>query len=153
MSLIEFVKIKTVCLKPKYLLIIMALALTGLNEEALAKQVDNSTAADKLTLCVLADDTKDKVLKDGSYACCSESEGFCIWCPTSADKNCVVKPSKVTTLGGPDPFITTINPAFFDDLTGDTSPEKSTVSPIKNFLLRKNAESIEDKNYDSGDGK
>jgi hypothetical protein len=46
MSLIEFVEVRTVGLNPKYLLIIMALALTGLNEEALAKQVDNSTAVD-----------------------------------------------------------------------------------------------------------
>ena len=151
MLLIEFVKIRAAYSKPKYLLIIMFLAFTLFNEEALAKSVNNSTAVEKLTLCVLADDADDKVLKDGSYACCSKSEGFCIWCPTSADKNCVVKPTKITTPGETHPFITTINPAFFDDLTGDTSPDDSTLSPIKNFLLRKKAESIENKNYDSGD--
>ena len=153
MSPIEFVKIRTVYLEPKYFLVIMLLALALTSKDALAKQVDNNTAVDKLTFCALADDAKHKVLKDGSYSCCSKSEGFCIWCPTSADKNCVVKPSKITTPGGLDPFITTINPAFFDDLTGDTSPDNSTVSPLKNYLLRKQAESIENKKYDSDDDK
>lgn len=126
----------------------MLLALTLINQDALARQVDNDEAVTKLTLCILADDTKDKVLRKGAYACCSKSEKFCIWCPASQDKNCVVKPTKISTPGGAPPFIQTINPAYFNDLTGDASPNNGALSPIKNFLLRKKTESVGN-NYDN----
>jgi len=149
MLLIEFVKIRTTHLKPINILIIILLTSTLISQEVLARKVSNSEAVGLLTRCVLADDADDKILKDGSYACCSKEEKICIWCPTSADKNCVVKPTKITTPGGTPPFITTINPAFFNDLTGDVSPNNRTLSPIKNFLLRNKAESVINKNYDS----
>ena len=142
MLLIRFDIIRVVYLKPRILLMTMLLALTLISQNVLAKKVSNAEAATKLTFCILADDVNDKVLRDGSYACCSKSEKFCIWCPVNQDKSCVVKPTKITTPGGTPPFKTTINPEFFDDLTEDASPNNDTVSPIKNFLLRKKTESV-----------
>lgn len=141
--------IRTIYLKPRLFLMTMLIALALINQNALAKKVDNDDAATALTKCILADDADDKILKkDGSYACCSKSEKFCIWCPVNTDKKCVVKPTKITTPGGTPPFITTINPAYFNDLTGDASPNNATLSPIKNFLLRKKAGSVGN-NYDN----
>jgi hypothetical protein len=150
MLIINFFKSRSFYFKPKNILIIIIFALTLISYEVLAAQVSNSDAARILTNCILADDAREKVLKDGSYSCCSTTEKVCIWCPTSADKNCVVKPSKIVSEGGPSPFITVINPVFFNDLTGETSKNNSTLSPLKNFLLRKKAESNENKKNDSG---
>ncbi len=139
--------VRTTHLKPNVFLMTMLLALTLINHDALARKVDNDDAVTELTKCILADDADDKVLKDGSYACCSKSEKFCIWCPVSQNKNCVVKPTKITTPDGTPPFIPTINPAYFSDLMGDSSPNNSALSPIRNFLLRKQT-GLVGNNYD-----
>jgi hypothetical protein len=136
-------KLRTVYLKPISILIITLLTLTIFPQEVLAAKVNNAEAVGRLTSCVLSDDAKEKVLPDGSYACCSKKEKFCIWCPVSADKPCVVKPTSITTPGETPPFITIINPAFFNELTEDASPDNNTSSPLRNFILRSNARSVE----------
>ena len=134
----------------------MFLALTLISQEAFALKVNNNQAAGLLSSCLLAEDAKEKVLPDGSFACCSKSEKKCIWCPANFEKACVVKPTKITAPNGISPLITTINPVFFNDLTkeaspkGGISPKNNTLSSLKNFLLRNKAESVETKKYDSG---
>jgi hypothetical protein len=135
--------LKSVYLKPINILIITLLTLTIFPQEVLAKKVNNVEAVGRLTTCILSDDATEEPQKDGTYACCSKKEKFCIWCPVSADKPCVVKPTSITTPGETPPFITIINPAFFNELTEDASPDNNTSSPLRNFILRSNARSVE----------
>ena len=148
---IKFIKFGTASFKSMFFLLATVFVLTSIPHEAWSKgkKVNNSDAVTALTSCMLASDSSHKNLKDGSYACCSKSEGFCIWCPVSPEKPCVKKPTKIVTTDEIPPLITVVNPAFFKELTGDAGPDESNMSPVKNFILRSKGETAGTEKYHS----
>ena len=113
------------------------------------RTLSNGEAADFLTQCMLEGDAREASTEAGAYACCSETQGYCVKCPPSPSQACTLHP---TPASGKNPFIIEIiDPGVFapTSSTPDTiGPRAGSLNALRNFLVRNKAAADEEKKYE-----
>ena len=97
-------------------------------EPSLARKVNNATASNLMSQCLLADDNKTALgsSKPQKVACCSRSLGYCVVCLTSGAGKC----DKVSYSARPASLLKPVAPNAGQLAPNTTAPTKPSRRPF-----------------------
>lgn len=121
----------------------LVLIFTSLEVLAAGTAINTAEAISKLTSCIMAGDNREASTADGTYGCCSASEGFCIVCPGDQSKTCTKHPVPLVAELLIDQTLGEAVVAAAAEGTPSPVVRKNLLKVLKNWIQRN--ESISDK--------